>query len=591
MADSGAVSGALPSFPPHVLRQYALLADGQRGAVIGPRGDIAWMCAPWWDSEPLFDGMLGGAGRYAVTPHEPAYVWGGSYTEQSLVWTSRWTSTTAVVESDEALAMPAPGGTAVLLRRVRAARGEADVDVVLAPRAGFAGAGVRDVARRGAAQDGVWTARCGDLHLRWSGAGPAVRHGARGWELRLRVPDGATHDLVLEISPDPFGGPPPDAALLWEQTRAHWHRAAVPMDATIAPRDAAHAHAVLRGLTSPGGGMVAAATTSLPERSSAGRDYDYRYVWIRDQCYAGMAAAAVGATDLLDAAVSFVGDRLRTDGAAMVPAYTTRGGRVPDQHEVSDPAGYPGGGILVGNWVNQQFQLDALGESLLLLSAAAERDRLDLSGWQAVQAAVAAVEQRWTEPDAGIWELGDRRWAHSRLTCVAGLRAAARHAPAGQAAGWESLADTVLADVSRTCLTADGRWRRADDDERVDAALLLPAVRGALPVDDPRTVATRAAVRAGLEDDLMVYRFRHDERPLGDAEGAFVLCGFLSALDAHAAGEKVRAGRLFERNRAACGPPGLLTEEFDIAQRQLRGNLPQAFVHAVMLETAHRLAD
>ncbi len=92
-----------------------------------------------------------------------------------------------------------------------------------------------------------------------------------------------------------------------------------------------------------------------------------------------------------------------------------------------------------------------------------------------------------------------------------------------------------------------------------------------------------------LQQDGYLYRFRPDRRPLGDAEGAFLLCGFAAALAEWQAGDAVAANRWFERNRAGCGPPGLFTEEFDVAQRQLRGNLPQAFVHALMLETAVRL--
>ncbi|MGH3549856.1 MAG: glycoside hydrolase family 15 protein, partial [Pseudonocardiaceae bacterium] len=117
----------------------------------------------------------------------------------------------------------------------------------------------------------------------------------------------------------------------------------------------------------------------------------------------------------------------------------------------------------------------------------------------------------------------------------------------------------------------------------------LPAIRGALPAADPRSLATLAAVRDELGEEGYVYRFRHDDRPLGQAEGAFTLCGFLMALAEHQQGNELAARTWFERNRAACGPPGLFSEEYDVTQRQLRGNLPQAFVHALMLEAASRL--
>jgi GH15 family glucan-1,4-alpha-glucosidase len=122
----------------------------------------------------------------------------------------------------------------------------------------------------------------------------------------------------------------------------------------------------------------------------------------------------------------------------------------------------------------------------------------------------------------------------------------------------------------------------------MDAALLLPPVRGATAADDSRTLH---AYLTELTQDGYGYRFRHDERPLGAAEGAFVLCGFIVALALHQQGHEVEATRWFERNRAACGSPGLYSEEYDVAERQLRGNLPQAFVHALLLECAVRLSE
>lgn len=189
--------------------------------------------------------------------------------------------------------------------------------------------------------------------------------------------------------------------------------------------------------------------------AKAGRNYDYRYAWIRDQCYAGQAVAADGPHRLLDDAVSFVAASLLDDGPHLKPAYTVTGGAVPDEHSLSGLAGYPGGSDKVGNWVNKQFQLDALGE-----------------------------------------------------------------------------------------------------------ALLLPAIRGATTADDSRARATLRAVEEDLARDGYLYRFRHDQRALHEAEGAFVLCGFLMAMALHQQGREREAVGWFERNHAACGPPALLTEEF-----------------------------
>ena len=573
-------------FPPHVLRDYALLADGERGALVGPRGDIAWMCAPQWHDDGVFSSLIGGSGCYAVTPAEPRFVWGGYYEDGSLIWRSRWITTEGVIECREALAYPADPRTAVLLRRVEARDTPARVRVLLDPRAGFG----RHAMTRLKREDTIWTARSGPLHLRWSGGGQAGERDGGGLELIVDLAPGEHHDLVLEISGDALAGDPVPAPQTWEATRSAWAATVPELGASLAPRASQHSYAVLAGLTSSGGGMVAAATMSLPERAKAGRNYDYRYVWIRDQCYTGQAVAADGPHRLLDDAVGFVASRILDDGPEVKPAYTINGGPVPDEHTLSQLAGYPGGSDKAGNWVNQQFQLDALGEALLLFAAAARHDHLDTSHWRAAEAAVAAIKARQSDPDAGVWELDNRRWTHSRLICVAGLRAIASAGAAGRQAGdWEALADAILADAAHDCLHASGRWQRAPGDQRTDAALLLPAIRGATSAADPRAVATLEAVQSELARDGYLYRFRHDQRPLHEAEGAFVLCGFLMALALQQQGREKEAVGWFERNRAACGPPGLLTEEFDVVQRQLRGNIPQAFVHALLFESAARL--
>ncbi len=156
-----------------------------------------------------------------------------------------------------------------------------------------------------------------------------------------------------------------------------------------------------------------------------------------------------------------------------------------------------------------------------------------------------------------------------------------------------SLADTILADTAASSLHPSGRLLATQPDDypgstrrcccRPCAAPCRPTTRA------PRPRSTPSA--ASSAEDGFVYRFRHDERALGDAEGAFLLCGFMMALAEHQLGHADCAMRWFERNRAACGPPGLFCEEYDVKQRQLRGNLPQAFAHALMLECAATLAD
>ncbi len=416
---------------PTVLREYALVADGERGIVVGPHGEMVWLCFPRWDSPAVFASLIGGGGGYQVVP-SGHYVWGGSYEPGSLIWRGRWVTGSGVVECREALSLPGRPDQMTVLRRVTVEQ-EASISIKLALRSDFGQRGARDL-RLG--DDGCWRGRLDGMRFCWSGASEAVvtengRH--HDLDLALRLAAGGTHDLALTLT---VGEEPeavdPDRA--WSATEEGWRRQDVAGAGLIADRDVHHAHSVLAGLSSQSGAMVAAATMGLPERAEKGRNYDYRYAWIRDQCFVGMAAAHGTDPSLLDNAVRFVTGRLHDDGPELAPAYTVAGEPVPDERRLDIP-GYPGGADVVGNWVNGQFQLDAFGEALQLFAAADEQDRLDADGWAAAEIAAEAIATRWREPDSGIWELDPAPWTESRLACAAGLRSVARRCARGSSAG------------------------------------------------------------------------------------------------------------------------------------------------------------
>ncbi len=387
---------------PTVLREYALIVDGERGIVVGPRGEMVWLCFPRWDSPAVFASLIGGGGGYQVTP-SGAYVWGGSYEPESLIWRSRWVTESGVVECREALSLPGRSDQMTVLRRVSAQQG-ATIKVQLALRSDFGQRGVRDLQL---GDDGGWRGELDGMRFCWTGAADAVvrtddRH--HDLDLELRLAAGASKDLVLTLSAS--GAPEgidPDRA--WAATEEGWRRHHLGSTELIADRDVHHAHSVLAGLSSSSGAMVAAATMGLPERAQKGRNYDYRYAWIRDQCFVGHAAAHGANPSLLDNAVRFVAGRLHDDGPKLAPAYTVAGTPVPDERQL-DLAGYPGGADIVGNWVNGQFQLDVFGEALQLFAAADEHDRLEADGWAAAEIAAEAIATRWREPDSG--DLGAR---------------------------------------------------------------------------------------------------------------------------------------------------------------------------------------
>ncbi|MFD0534028.1 trehalase-like domain-containing protein [Actinomadura luteofluorescens] len=188
---------------PKALRDYALIADGERGALVGPHGEYAWMCFPVWDSPPAFAGLLGGPGAYVVQPGPGRWVWGGYYEDRGLIWHSRWvTGDGAILECREALARSAAPGRAVILRRCRAVRGRSRVRALLDVRTGHGAPRMRDVRRDGP----EWTARGGGASLRWRGADEAV------------VRDGDGGGPVLDLAFDLDEGRP--ATWSWRSPRA-----------------------------------------------------------------------------------------------------------------------------------------------------------------------------------------------------------------------------------------------------------------------------------------------------------------------------------------------------------------------------------
>ena len=204
--------------PPHVLREYALLADGERGAVVGPRGDIAWLCVPRWDSDAVFSGLVGGISGYTLAPDD-CHVWGGYYEDSSMIWHNRWTTRTGIIECRDALAYPAEPHRAILLRQIQATDGPAAVTVTLRPRGGYDQQPLRELHRH----DGIWTGRVGPLYLRWTGADAArTRLHGEQLTLALTLDAGEKHDLILEISDQPLPAEPADAGQCWRATEAAW---------------------------------------------------------------------------------------------------------------------------------------------------------------------------------------------------------------------------------------------------------------------------------------------------------------------------------------------------------------------------------
>ena len=312
---------------PHVLREYALLADGERGALIGPHGDVAWMCAPRWHDGSLFSTLAGGSGTYVVGPRG-RYVWGGYYETNSLVWHSRWVTEHGIVECREALAYPGDAHRLVL-RRVWCITLDcrAGIDVLLRPRADYDRRAMGGTPRT---PPGWWTFRCGPLYLRWTARPGCAAPRRRTGRCASTSNAGERHDLVLEVSDQPLPDEPVDAATAWGTTEATWEKTVPTPRGTLAPRDTAHS---IRGAAradqqqrgngrgghhQPAGTLRRrAATTTTATCGSATSASPARRArrWGPTRCWTPRSASSAG--------------RLRDTAPNLAPAYTVTGEAVP----------------------------------------------------------------------------------------------------------------------------------------------------------------------------------------------------------------------------------------------------------------------
>ena len=360
----------------------------------------------------------------------------------------------------------------------------------------------------------------------------------------------------------------------------------------------------LRALTyRPTGGIVAAPTTSLPEKVGGVRNWDYRYCWLRDATFTLYALLIAGHAN---AALDWRNWLLRAVAGAPADlqiVYSVRGTRRLPEFELPWLDGYEGSKpVRIGNDAHGQFQLDVYGEVIDLLYSS-HRFGLESSDdeWALATAIVNEVEKRWREPDRGLWEIrGDpQHFTHSKVMAWVALDRAVTSVEtmgfAGPLERWRQVRDEIHADVCARAYDPNRRtFTQYYGSTALDAStLLLPAV-GFLPPDDPRIAGTVAAIERELIVEGFVLRYTQSDLggpdPLPPGEGAFLACSFW-LVDAYVlAGRDRDARALFERLAALVNDVGLLSEEYDPAARRQIGNFPQAFSHVGLINSAFNIS-
>ena len=578
---------------PAPIEAYGLLGDGRSAALIGRDGTLAWLCWPRFDSPACFAALLGSGehGAWRLAPESPAARVRRCYRGDSLVLESRIATAEGDVLVTDTLLVDAAAPT--LTRQVAGVAGRMAMRSVFAPRFGY---GAQRPAVSPLADAGGIRATAGDDGLVLRAPVPLeIAEGAASARFAVRA--GEVVSFVLSHAPDGATPPPLDAGAEVVATQRFWTAWAA-----RSRYRGPHAAAVRRSLLTlkalvyrPTGGIVAAPTTSLPEALGGGRNWDYRFCWLRDASLTLLALLRAGYTEEADAWRAWLGAALAGRPEHMRIMYGLGGERDLTERQAEWLPGYQGARpVRLGNAAHDQLQLDVFGEVLDLLHT----QRRSGGDWDLERGLVGHLETVWQEPDEGIWEVrgGRRRFTFSGVMAWVALDRAIRSAEAFALPAplnrWRALRGRIHADVCDHGFNPDrNSFVQSFGGQALDASLLLIPRVGFLPADDARVRGTVAAIERELLVDGFVQRYdtRTGADGLAPGEGAFLACSFWLA-DAYAMqGRAAEAEALFARLLALRTDLGLLAEEYDPVARRLLGNFPQAFSHAALIDTAFRL--
>jgi GH15 family glucan-1,4-alpha-glucosidase len=579
------------------IEDYAMIGDCQTAALVSRDGSIDWFCAPRFDSEACFAALLGSPehGRWSIAPRTKARITRRYRTDTLVLETQFETADGAATLIDF---MPTGLRRSSIVRLVVGTRGSVAMSTELILRFGY-GAVVPWVTRL---EDGVIRAIAGPdmvvvrtpVHLRGKGMTTVG-------EFNINKDD--TIPFVLSYLPSHRSlNAPFDPTRALQDTETFWRDWAAKCRPAGQWSDAVRRSMItLKALTyMPTGGMVAAPTTSLPEHLGGERNWDYRFCWLRDATLVLLGAmnagyyeearawrewllrAVAGSPEQLQIMYGIAGERRLTEWTApWLPGY-----------ENSAP-------VRIGNAAYSQLQLDVFGE-IMDVHYQARRGGLsgDDSGWDAQLKFLEHLEQIWTDPDEGIWEVrGDpRHFTYSKVMAWVAfdrsIRSAETFGLRGPVDKWRAVRDEIHREVC-----AKGFDRKLDTfvqsfgSKELDASLLQIPTVGFLPVSDPRVKATITAIERRLLRDGFVMRYDTEETDDGlpPKEGAFLACSFWLVDVYILQGRIADAERLFRNLIALRNDLGLLSEEYDQREERLVGNFPQAFSHMALVNSAYNL--
>ena len=581
--------------PYPAIERHGVTGDRRTAALVAADGTIDWLCLPDYDGTVVFGGLLDAwkGGFWRLGPEDLRYG-RQSYEEGSPIVLTRWKADAYELHLSDAMALPHDvrdrrDAERIVLRRLQCMRGSVRCVSTFRPSSDFVPIEPRaEGSFAGAGAYRLWS----DREELANGNGSAwLRAGDSLW---MVFATGARLSWTVD-----------EANRLLRDVKQFWLDAVRRFASPGADRMLMRSAITIRLLEySPAGSVVAAPTTSLPERIGSGWNADYRLTWLRDASLAMGALARLGDLESASRYLKWLTERPSCVSAPLQVLYDIRGGTSPVQTERGDLDGYRGSKpVRFGNHAFEQKQLDSFGYfAWCVLEYLEHGGDWDGAVGDLLCRVADYVTAHWTEKGNGIWELArQRRYLSGRVMCWAVLDRALRvRARFGQAwphaAAWQRARDAIRAEVETDGWSNRlGAFRQSLDNDALDASALLIPIVGFLPPKDPRVLATIDRIARHLTIDGFVYRFDPDEvpiadrEPLGQYEGAFLPCTFWMATACALAGRTREAVDVLNRTEALAGPLGLFAEGVDARSGTFTGNTPLLFSHVEYIRAVHAL--
>jgi GH15 family glucan-1,4-alpha-glucosidase len=591
------VDGHLP------IEDHGLLGDGRTTALVGRDGAVSWLCAPRFDSPPIFAALLDHqrGGWFRLTPHEleesRQY-----YLDGSGVLVTELRTRTGLLELTDALTLhrdadlaePAPAAQGELLRQLYVRAGRVTVEVELVPRGEVI---TRRQGERWRLHGTAWP----DVTLDFEVSRPLAGTSGR---LELVAGERVSAGLSWASGPGTAGRPDPAARLA--ATLASWRRWSSHISYDGPQAELVRRSAITLKMLdhAENGAIVAAATSSLPETVGGERNWDYRFSWVRDAAFSVYALRRVGLRGEADSFLHWVLEAVDRAGEPRV-LYDLDGHPPPPERTDPDLAGYRDSRpVRWGNGAAAQRQHDVFGEILdCAYQWVSGGGDLPPPLWDWLRHLAEQARRSWRHPDHGIWEVRrtERWFTYSVAMCQVALDRAARLAGRlglpGDRHGWAAEAGRIRQALLRRAWDPDRRTltEQLGPDGRpgLDAAVLALPLRRVVDSTHPRMAATTSAVAQRLDaGGGLLYRYLPGESPdgLSGREGAFLLCSFWLVDNLARLGRLDEAGQLYESLCARANPPGLLPEQVDPGTGAFLGNFPQAFSHVGVISSGLNLS-